>query len=113
MFGQAPYILNGMLSYSADSLGLTVSASYNVQGPKLAVVANTGVAAPDVFELPTHLIDLKIDKKIGKHWGASLAIRNLLNAPFVRRYKFDEGFLVDFDRFRFGTLYNLSISYKL
>ncbi len=113
MFGQAPYILNGMLSYTADSLGLTVSASYNVQGPKLAVVVNTGFAAPDVFELPTHLIDLKVDKKLGKHWGASLSVRNLLNAPFVRRYKFDEGFLVDFDRFRYGTLYNLSISYKL
>lgn len=113
MFGQAPFILNGMLSYSADSLGMIFTASYNVQGPKLAVVASTGVAAPDVFEMPRHMIDFKATKKLGDHFSVSLAARNLLNAPMLRMYKFDSGYQLDFDRYTWGTNYNLTISYKL
>lgn len=113
MFGQSPYIFNTILSYSADSIGLNISASYNVQGPKLAVVASTGVAAPDVYELPRHLIDLKASKNIGEHFTFSLRVRNLLNAPTVRSYKFNDGYILDFDRFNFGTIYNLGITYRL
>jgi outer membrane receptor protein involved in Fe transport len=33
MFGQAPWLVNAMLSYAADSSGFTASVAYNVQGP--------------------------------------------------------------------------------
>src|SRR6185436_18541902 len=75
MFGQAPYILNGILDYSSDSLGLSVTVSYNVQGPRLAIGSNNP-AIPDVYDLPRNLLDCKITKKIGKHFSVSLTSRN-------------------------------------
>lgn len=111
MLGQAPYIINALLMYKADSLGLTATISYNVQGPRLVI---TGIVKgrPDVYEMPRNTIDFKVTKTLGKHFSASLTIRDLLNAKVRRAYKLPNGW-VDYDSFRYGTNYNLSISYKL
>jgi hypothetical protein len=110
MYGQAPYILNGILSYKSDSLGFVITASYNVQGPRL-VIAGAIRGRPDVYELPRHSVDIKASKKLGEHFTASLTIRDLLNAPVRRSYDLPDGW-VDYDNFRYGTNYMLSLAYK-
>lgn len=111
MFGQAPYLVNAMLTYMSDSLGLTATVSYNVQGPRL-VIAGAFEGWPDVYEMPRHLIDLKISKRWGNHFSTALTVRDILNAPVLRSYNLpDEWF--PFDRFRFGTTFLLSVAYKL
>lgn len=123
MFGQAPYLVNSMITYNADSIGLNITASYNVQGPRL-VIAGAIKGRPDVYEIPRHMIDLKVSKKLTDHWSLSMTIRDLLNTPVRRAYKIDsinyagevqttEAGWYDYDRFRFGTNYQLSITYKL
>ncbi len=77
MFGQAPYIVNAMLTYEFEKIGLLATASYNVQGPKLAVVAGAGEAAPNIFELTRNVIDLNFRKSFGKHLAVGLGIRDL------------------------------------
>jgi hypothetical protein len=111
MFGQAPYILNGILSYTSDTLGLTATVSYNVQGPRLVL---TGIlkGRPDVYEMPRNTVDIKITKSLGTHFSTSLTIRDLLNAPVLRAYKTPNGY-IDFDRFRYGSTFQLGLSYKL
>jgi outer membrane receptor protein involved in Fe transport len=111
MFGQAPYILNGILSYTSDTLGLTATVSYNVQGPRLVL---TGIlkGRPDVYEMPRNTVDIKITKTLGEHFSTSLTIRDLLNAPVLRAYKTPNGY-IDFDRFRYGSTFQLGLSYKL
>jgi hypothetical protein len=111
MFGQAPYLVNAMLSYKADSLGLTATLSYNVQGERL-VITGAFKGWADVYELPRHLLDFKVSKKLGDHVTASLTVRDILNAPVLRAYDLPTGWF-DFDRFRYGTTYLLSIGYKL
>ena len=111
MFGQAPYLVNAMLSYTADSLGLTATLSYNVQGERL-VITGAFKGWADVYELPRHLVDFKVSKKIGDHFTASLTVRDILNAPVLRAYDLPTGWL-DYDRFRYGTTYLLSVGYKL
>jgi hypothetical protein len=111
MFGQAPYLINGMLTYKSDTLGLTATVSYNVQGERL-VIAGAFKGWADVYELPRHLIDVKITKRFGDHFSVSLTARDILNAPVLRAYDLATGWL-DFDRFRYGTTYLLSIGYKL
>jgi hypothetical protein len=111
MFGQAPYVLNGMLNYSSDTLGLTATISYNRQGRRL-VIAN-GFNIPDVYEIPRDLVDIKISKNLGKHFIVSFTIRDLLNSPIVRTYNFEGIEPINFDRFRYGTNYQLGIQYKL
>ncbi len=111
MFGQAPYLFNSILTYSADSLGLTATVSYNVQGPRL-VIAGSVKGRPDVYEIPRHLVDFKLSKTIGKHYVASITVRDILNAPVRRAYKLPSGY-VDYDRFRYGTNFLVSFAYKL
>ncbi len=114
MYGQAPYIINSMLNYSLDSLGLVFSVSYNVQGPKL-VVANSELDPDGIqaYEMPRNQIDITATKNFGKHWGARIRVRNLLNAPIRRAYKFDEGYSFDFDKYRYGSEFALTVSYTI
>ena len=117
MYGQAPYVLNGILSYKADSIGLTISASYNVQGPRLVIASLLPKSGdkpyiPDVYELERHVIDVKINKTFGKHFSISFTARDILNAPIRRSYKYPEGYTLDYDKFRYGTNYILTAAYK-
>jgi len=90
MYGQAPYVINGILGYTSDSAGFAVTVSYNIQGKRLSIVSPPGVDIPDVYELPRHLLDLKITKSIAKHFSASFTIRNILNAPINRAYNYSD-----------------------
>jgi hypothetical protein len=112
MFGQAPYIVNGMLTYTSDSLGLTATLSYNVQGPRV-VIGSAVKSMPDIYEMPRHLLDFKVTKKFGKHWSVSATVKDILNSPVTRKYKYDDGYNVTFDSYRWGTNYLLSVLYKL
>jgi outer membrane receptor protein involved in Fe transport len=111
MYGQAPYIVNTVLTYKADSIGLTASLSYNTQGPRL-VIAGILSGYLDVYEMQRHLIDAKISKTLGRYFIVSLTVRDLLNAPVRRAYKMP-GEYKDYDRFRYGTNYLLSVTYRL
>jgi hypothetical protein len=136
MFGQAPYLVNTMVSYKSDTLGLTATLSYNLQGERL-VIAGAFKGWPDVYERPRHLLDFKVSKRLGDHFTVSLTVRDILNAPVLRSYfipneeqatynsnLFKEAISriegkpgnrdnwQDFDRFRYGTTYLLSVGYK-
>ena len=111
MYGQAPYLVNAIASYAADSLGIVGTLSYNVQGPRL-VIAGAIKGRPDVYELPRNTVDFKISKSLGKKFSVSLTIRDILNAPVRRAYKLPSGW-VDYDRFRYGTNYLITFGYKL
>lgn len=109
MFGQAPYVINAMVTYTADSLGLSATVSYNLQGSRL-VIASDNPYVPDVYEQPRNLIDLKITKKLGKHFSVAFTIRDLFNAPVQRTYRHTD---YDYIYHRNGTNYQLGFSYKI
>lgn len=111
MFGQAPYVLNGILSYTSDTLGLAATISYNRQGRRLVITNGLGI--PDIYEMPRDMIDVKVSKNLGKHWVISLTARDILNTAIQRRYDFTDGTEINFDSFRFGTFYQFAIQYRL
>jgi outer membrane receptor protein involved in Fe transport len=111
MFGQAPYVVNTMLTYTSDKYKLNASLGYNVQGPRLVVVSAD--LTPNVFEMPRHLVDIRVSKQFGKWITVAASVRDLLNSPIRRSYKDPEGYTLDFDRFTYGTNYQLSISYRI
>jgi hypothetical protein len=111
MFGQAPYIINGILNYSMDSIGLNLTLSYNIQGERL-VIASNNAAVPDIYELPRNSLDLKIIKKLGKHFSTTLTVRDILNAERNRSYKTGDTWSL-YDKYHFGTIYVFSLIYKL
>ena len=114
MFGQAPYIVNSMFTWSLDSIRLTASVSYNIQGPKL-VVSNSELDPDGIraYEMPRHLIDITLNKYLGQHWAVKLRARNALNAPQRRAYLFASGYDIDFDKYTYGSEYALTISYLI
>ena len=90
------------------------AASYNVQGPKLAVTNSEGDPnGARAFEMPRHLIDITLNKFLAKHWGVKLRVRNALNAPLRRSYEFASGYRVDFDKYTYGSEYQLTVSYTI
>jgi len=124
MYDQAPYIINAILSYTSEKAGLSAAISYNIQGPRLVIVSNIPKTIPDIYELPRHLLDFKLSKSIGKHFTASFKMNDVLasvkfwkfknlNTDIVRSYKFPEGYILDYDKYAYGTNYVFAILYKL
>ncbi|MBN2610814.1 MAG: carboxypeptidase-like regulatory domain-containing protein [Bacteroidales bacterium] len=111
MYGQAPYIINTLLSYTGNKNGLTASLSHNVQGSKLVLVGIDRVN--DVYELSQHLLDFKISKSIGRHFNLSFKARNILNSPLIRAYSYDKTYPINYDKYTYGTHYSIGISYTL
>jgi hypothetical protein len=114
MFGQAPYILNGTLTYGLDSAGFSVSVSYNRQGAKLAVTNSEQL--PDgirAYEMPRDLIDLSASQRAGERWVFTFRVRDLLNSPIQRKYLFASGYDYTFDRYAYGTEFQLNIQYTI
>jgi len=113
MFGQAPYVINGILSYNFDKIGLVATVSYNVQG-KRRVLNEGGNGIPDVYELPRNLLDMNVSKTLGKHFSIMLRANDILNSPIRRAYNYSENStIVYYDRYRYGTTYTFTIIYKL
>ncbi len=110
MFGQAPFVVNAILEYKTPK-GFSASLSYNVQGAKLVFASNN--AAPDIYELPQHLFNVKVSHSLGDHFNVSVTARDILNSPMRRAYEYDTGYLLDFDYFRFGTDIAIGVAYNL
>jgi hypothetical protein len=113
MFGQAPYVVNSILTYSLEKVGLTVTASYNLQGPRLVISGISTGGRPDVFEMPRHLLDFKISETFAKNFTISLTARNLANSPVRRTFRYKGAYLSDFDRITLGQEIVIGFSYKL
>lgn len=111
LFGQAPYVINGLLTFNPEKIGLSTTLSYNVQGEKLSIV-DPNNQLRDVYELPRNILDFTISKNLGKHYNISLKVRDILNEPITRAYKYED-FKNIYDEFTWGTNYIFSFSYTL
>ena len=110
LFGQAPYIINGVLSYNNDSAGFNATIAYNIQGPKVFLV--TLGALPNVMQQPTPVADFRLGKMLGDHLRVGFKARNLLN-PRDRKTHLYNGQLYDWNSFTRGRTYSISLSYRI
>jgi outer membrane receptor protein involved in Fe transport len=83
MQGQAPYIINTGLYYDNPKIGLMISAMYNVIGERIAFVGNT--SNPHMYQIPRNLLDLTINKKIGKNFVLKAGLKDIFNQPYELR----------------------------
>jgi outer membrane receptor protein involved in Fe transport len=112
MLGQSPYVLNAIVTYHLDSIGLGFTAAYNIQGERL-VIAGADKSIPDVYEQPRHIVDLKVFKKFGKHFTINVGCRDILNTTVERSYKYPDGSRVTYDKYKWGANYTFGLLYKL
>ena len=110
MYGQSPYIINSLLSYDNDSLGLNVTASFNISGPQLILITPGGT--PDVYDQPRGILDLTVSKDLGEHFAVSFKARNLLDPEYRQTYTF-KGEESTFQSFNRGRTFSLGFSYRI
>ena len=90
--GQSPMVVNAALFYQNDKAGWSSSLMYNVMGKRILVAAqlNQGeVVTPDIYEMPRHVIDFSLNKKIGKQLELKLGIKDILAMNFVTQQTFE------------------------
>lgn len=110
LFGQSPYIVNAMVSYQNDSLGLNATAGFNVQGQKLLLVTEGGT--PDIYQQPTPALDVNLSKNFGERFSLRIRGRNLLNPMDRKTYEFN-GVEYNWLANSRGRTYTLSLSYNI
>lgn len=106
--GQAPYIVNAILSYANQDLGLESTVSFNVSGRRLYNISLSAV--PDVYEMPFPILTYTLSKKIGKHIQVGFAAKNLLN-PLNQKVQVNKGVEYIAEQFRIGRTFGFSIAY--
>lgn len=113
MAGQAPFVINGGITYDDNEKDLNVGIYYNVKGPTLAVVG--GGLFPDVYSEPFHSLNATFNKTFGKDKKHALNIKaaNLLmdvRESFYVGYQAQEQV---FSRWEPGLQLSIGYSYSL
>ena len=109
MYGQSPYIVNGIVNYANDSLGLSVNAGFNVSGPKLVLITPGGT--PDVYDQPRGALDVSVTKTLGDRFTLKLQGRNLLDPEYRQSYTF-KGDDYTFQSLTRGRTFSFGLSYN-
>lgn len=84
---QSPYIFNFDLTYDNPRTATTVTAAYNIFGPRLLA---TSLNSPDIYEQPVASLDLVVSQRLSKHWKVKFTAKNLLNPEVKKTYGEDE-----------------------
>ena len=110
LFGQSPYIVNGMINFQGDSARFNAAVAFNVQGEKLFLVTQGG--APDIYQRPTPQLDFNLSQRIGDNFSLRFRARNLLNPLDRKTYTF-QGVDYNWLANTLGRTYSISLSYAI
>jgi outer membrane receptor protein involved in Fe transport len=83
MQGQSPYIINAGFFYNDEDAGLQANIQYNIFGKRIAFVGLPG--QPTWWEMPRHMLDLTVSKRVGKRTDIRFGVSDLLNAKWTLR----------------------------
>ena len=108
--GQAPYIVNLILSYIDAERGWESSLAFNVTGQRLYNISL--FATPDVYEQPFPLLNFRVSKQFAGRYKVSFNARNLINPVNQRILEFN-GRTYNAESITLGTGYGLSFAYLL
>jgi hypothetical protein len=116
MAGQAPYLINGGISYKGIGEGFwsdfEAGVFYNVQGKTLQYVGI--VDRPDVYAVPFHSLNFNANKSFGKdkRFQVGFKIDNILNDKTESIYESFKAEDQYFTRISPGTSFQLRLNYK-
>ena len=108
--GQSPYMINLDLAYDNPEIGATVSAYYNVFGPRLDRVASGGT--PNIFEQPRHIVDLTVKKSLWFNFSLKGSVKNLLDQETVFAHTYNSKEFIA-ESYTFGRSFSLGLGYAL
>jgi outer membrane receptor for ferrienterochelin and colicin len=115
--GQAPYVINAGMFYTAEATGWQVNLLYNVVGKSIAFVGNNNY--PDVYLMPRNVIDLTFNKRLTEKFSLKGGISDLLNQPlqFLQDAngdgKLDRNTDASIQKFKPGQVFSIGFSYRI
>lgn len=80
MMGQAPWVVNGGVTYTGRSNGASATVLYSAVGARIYSAGT--IPFPDVYEQPRHLVDISMRMPLGDRWTWRVDARNLLDSPY-------------------------------
>ncbi len=83
MVGQAPYVVNGGLTYLAQGNSLSATLLFNRVGPRIYAAGDAPL--PDVIEEPRNGLDLSLRLPVAGAFSARVDAKNILDTPYVVR----------------------------
>jgi hypothetical protein len=117
MAGQAPYLINGGLSYDGGEKGfwngVEAGIFYNVQGQTLQYVGI--VDRPDIYAEPFHSLNFNANKKLGKDDRIRIGVKieNILNDQKEAIFKSYGANSQYFERLDPGIEFKIRFSYAI
>ena len=116
--GQSPYVVNAGLYYQNDTLGLSASLLYNVFGPRIYAIGNSGYG--NIGEAAKNTLDFSISKTFFKKLTVTFAIQDLINQAsrlvldIDRNNKFQtKGPDRDILNYKTGRYYTLGLKFRM
>ena len=103
--GQAPYVVNGGLSYSSPGRSTSATLLYNVAGKRIHAAGV--LPLPNIIEMPRHVLDISLRFPVRGSLSGSIDARNLLDA----RYRLMQGNL-EREGYNTGRSYSIGLSWK-
>jgi outer membrane receptor protein involved in Fe transport len=113
--GQSPFIVNSGLIYTDPKKDWSVSASYNIVGPRIYIVGN--VQEPSVWENSRNVIDFQLAKTFNEKVEIKLNVRDILAQQLTffqdlnGNRKFDPETDNNWQTNTFGQTISLSVKY--
>ncbi len=107
--GQSPYLVNISLNYDSANGNTAASLYYNIFGERLDEVGVGG--APDALEQPRGQLDFTLAQGLYRQLKLKFLAKNLLDDPveIVQQFKGKDYIQT---RYKTGTSYSISLSYK-
>lgn len=109
MYGQAPYVVNAMLSYQNEG-GTSANLAFNITGPRISYISIGGT--PNIYELPRASLNFNIQHEFNNGLGLRFSAKNLLNAKYQQAITFkDQEYYVQSNDL--GMDFSLGVNFKL
>ena len=105
MVGQAPYVLNAGMTYSAASTASTATLLFNKVGARITAAGSSPL--PDVVEQSRNVLDVSLRQTLSEKVTLRFDLKNLLDAP----YQVQQG-TVTREYYLSGRLVNLGFLWK-
>ncbi len=82
--GQSPFIVNAGIAYNNIDKDLQVNILYNIIGKRIYSAGfreldGVTISYPDVYEMPRHLLDITISKRLSHNLSVKAGVSDILN----------------------------------
>lgn len=112
VFGQTPFLVNAIATYTSPRSGTALSALLQSAGRRLEIVSN-GSSRPAIYESPRTELDLVLEQPLGRGLSLRASARRLFGSTVRFEQSFENGETLETTAYDRGRVYSLALSWGL